>query len=85
MKAKIFSYRVDDVKLKVVNDNLKISKPFNREAILAQLKDAIKDEKFKIDENSLDYKIVDEQLYIEGLVVENQEPKSIGFTSGKYI
>jgi hypothetical protein len=83
MKAKIFSYKVDSVKLKVVNDNLKISKPFNREAILAQLKDAIKDEKFKIDENSLDYKIVDEQLYIEGLMVENHEPKSIGFTSGK--
>ena len=83
MKAKIFSYKVDSVKLKVVNDNLKISKPFNREAILTQLKDAIKDEKFKIDENSLDYKIVDDDLYIEGLLVENQEPKSIGFTSGK--
>ncbi|WP_158992699.1 hypothetical protein [Mucilaginibacter sp. L196] len=83
MKAKIFSYKVDSVKLEVVNDNLKISKSFSRKAIIAQLKDAIKDEKFKIDENSLDYKIVDGQLYIEGLVVENQEPKSIGFTSGK--
>ena len=83
MKAKIFSYKVDSVKLKVVNDNLKISKPFNREAILTQLKDAIKDANFKVDENSLDYKIVDGQLYIEGLIVENQEPKSIGFTRGK--
>jgi len=83
MKAKIFSYKVDNVKLEVVNDNLKISKSFNRKAVIEQLKDAIKDEKFKIDENSLDYKIVDGQLYIEGLTVENQEPKSIGFTSGK--
>jgi hypothetical protein len=83
MKAKIFSYKVDNVKLEVVNDNLKISKSFNRKAIIAQLKDAIKDENFKIDENSLDYKIVDGQLYIEGLAVENQETKSIGFTSGK--
>jgi hypothetical protein len=83
MKAKIFSYKVDGVKLEVVDDNLKISKSFSRKAIIAQVKDAIKDEKFKIDENSLDYKIVDGQLYIEGLVVENQEPKSIGFTSGK--
>jgi hypothetical protein len=83
MKAKIFSYKVDGVKLEVVDDNLKISKSFSRRAIIAQVKDAIKDEKFKIDENSLDYKIVDGQLYIEGLVVENQEPKSIGFTSGK--
>ena len=83
MKAKIFSYKVDDVKLKVVNDNLKISKSFDREAIITQLKDAIKDANFKVDENSLDYKIVDGQLYIEGLIVENQEPKSIGFTRGK--
>jgi len=83
MKAKIFSYKVDSVKLEVVNDNLKISKYFDREAIITQLKDAIKDANFKVDENSLDYKIVDEQLYIEGLIVENQEPKSIGFTRGK--
>jgi hypothetical protein len=83
MKAKIFSYKVDSVKLEVVNDNLKISKSFDREAIITQLKDAIKDANFKVDENSLDYKIVDEQLYIEGLIVENQEPKSIGFTRGK--
>jgi len=83
MKAKIFSYKVDSVKLEVVNDNLKISKYFDREAIITQLKDAIKDANFKVDENSLDYKIVDGQLYIEGLIVENQEPKSIGFTRGK--
>jgi anti-sigma28 factor (negative regulator of flagellin synthesis) len=83
MKAKIFSYKVDDVKLETVNDNLKTSKSFDRKAIITQLKEAIKDENFKVDENSLDYKIVDGQLYIEGLVVENQEPKSIGFTSGK--
>jgi len=83
MKAKIFSYKVDSVKLEVVNDNLKISKSFDREAIITQLKDAIKDANFKVDENSLDYKIVDGQLYIEGLIVENQEPKSIGFTRGK--
>jgi len=83
MKAKIFSYKVDDVKLKVVNDNLKISKSFDREAVITQLKETLKDANFKVDENSLDYKIVDDDLYIEGLLVENQEPKSIGFTSGK--
>lgn len=83
MKAKIFSYKVGGVKLETVNDNLKISKSFDRMAIISQLKDAMKDESFKVDENSLDYKIVDGQLYIEGFAVENQEPKSIGFTSGK--
>jgi hypothetical protein len=83
MEAKIFSYKVDGVKLETVNDNLKVSKSFDRKAIISQLKDAIKDENFKIDEHSLDYKIVDGQLYIEGLAVENQESKPIGFTSGK--
>ena len=83
MKAKIFSYKVDSVKLEVVNDNLKISKSFDREAVITQLKETLKDANFKVDENSLDYKIVDDDLYIEGLLVENQEPKSIGFTSGK--
>jgi anti-sigma28 factor (negative regulator of flagellin synthesis) len=83
MEAKIFSYKVDGVKLETVNDYLKISKSFDRKAIIAQLKDAIKDKNFKVDEHSLDYKIVDGQLYIEGLAVENQESKSIGFRSGK--
>jgi len=83
MKAKIFSYKVDGVKLEIVNDNLKMSNSFDRKATIMHLKDAIKDESFKIDEQSLDYKIVDGQLYIEGLMVENQEQKSIGFMNGK--
>jgi len=83
MEAKIFSYKVDGVKLETVSENLKISKSFDRKAIIAQLKDTLKDENFKVDEQSLDYKIIDGQLYIEGLIVENQEKKSIGFMSGK--
>jgi hypothetical protein len=47
------------------------------------LKEALADENFKIDERSLDYKIVDGQLFIEGIMVENETPKSIGFMSGK--
>ena len=83
MEAKIFTYKVNGVKLDTVNDDFKISKSFDRKAIIAQLKDEIMDENFKIDEQSLDYKIVDGQLYIEGLMVENQEQKSIGFINSK--
>ena len=83
MEAKIFSYKVNGVKLDTVNDDFKISKSFDRKAIIAQLKDEIMDENFKIDEQSLDYKIVDGQLYIEGLLVENQEQKTIGFINSK--
>ena len=77
-----FSYAVDGVKLTPVNDNLSISKEFDRKAILAQLNEAFKDENFRIDERSLDYKIVKGQLYVEGLLVENEIQKSIGFLSG---
>jgi len=83
MESKIFSYKVNGVKLDTVNDEFKISKSFDRKAIIAQLKNEIKDENFKIDEQSLDYKIVDGQLYIEGLMVENQEQKTIGFINSK--
>ena len=83
MQAKIFSYKVDGVKLEAVSDDLKISKSFDRKAIIVQLKDAVKDENFSVDESSLDYKIVDGQLFIEGLMIENQEKKSIGFVTGK--
>jgi ferredoxin-nitrate reductase len=32
---------------------------------------------------SLSYKIKDDQLFIEGLAVENEEPKTVGFRFGK--
>jgi hypothetical protein len=83
MEAKIFSYKVDGVLLEPVDDNLKMSKGFDRKAIIEGLKDLMKKDNFKVDERSLDYKIVAGQLYIEGLVVENEQPKSIGFMSGK--
>jgi anti-sigma28 factor (negative regulator of flagellin synthesis) len=56
MEAKIFSFKVDGVKLETVNEDFKISKSFDRKAIIAQLKDAIKDGNFKVDEQSLEYK-----------------------------
>jgi hypothetical protein len=83
MEAKIFSYKVDGVLLEPVEDNLKMSKSFDRKAIIEGLKELMKKENFKVDERTLDYKIVDGQLYIEGLAVENEVPKSIGFMSGK--
>lgn len=79
MQAKIFSYKVDDIRLEPINEQLKMSKEFDRKAVLEQLKALLKAENYQIDERSLDYKIIDGQLFIEGLAVENHEPKSIGF------
>lgn len=83
MKSKIFSFQVEGIVLEPVNDNLKISKPFDRKVVIEQLKELLNTENFKVDERTLNYKIRDSQLYIEGLAVENEEPKSIGFMSGK--
>jgi hypothetical protein len=79
MQVKIFSYKVEGILLEPVNALLKTSKDFDRKAVTEELKNIFTIENYKIDERSLDFKIIDGQLYIEGLAVENQEPKSIGF------
>jgi hypothetical protein len=83
MDAKLFSYKAEGIILEPVNGQLKLSKNFDRKLLLEQLKDLMQAENFKIDERTLDYKIIDGQLFIEGIAVENQEPKLIGFMSGK--
>lgn len=83
MNAKIFSYKVDEVILKASSDQLKLSKSFDRKAILEPLKAAFAEDNYKIDETSLNYKVIDDQLFIQGLAVENEEPKTVGFKFGK--
>ncbi|WP_121809331.1 hypothetical protein [Mucilaginibacter kameinonensis] len=83
MESKIFSYKVDGVALEPVNDQLSISPVFDRKELLTKLKDLFKDDDYKLDERSFDYKIKDGQLYIEGAVTKHVEAKSIGFMSGK--
>jgi hypothetical protein len=79
MKSKIFSYKVEGVLLTAVDDNLQLSEAFDRKAVLEHLKEVVKTGNWKVDERSLDFKIVDGQLFIEGIVTENEEPKIIGF------
>jgi len=79
MQAKIFFYKVEGIQLEQVSESLKTSKDFDRKAVLEELKALFKADNYQLDERSLDYKIIDGQLYIEGLAVENQAPKSIGF------
>jgi hypothetical protein len=79
MQAKIFSYKVEGITLEPVTDNLKTSKDFDRKEVIEQLKTIFKADNYQVDERSIDYKLVDGQLYIEGLIIEIQEKKSIGF------
>lgn len=83
MESKIFSYKVDGVALEPVNDQLSISPVFDRKELLTKLKDLFKDDDYKLDERSLDYKIKDGQFYIEGVATKHVEAKSIGFMTGK--
>ncbi|MEO6978801.1 MAG: hypothetical protein ABI113_10505 [Mucilaginibacter sp.] len=83
MNAKMFSYKVEEVLLEQHSDQLKLSKSFDRKAILEPLKESFAADNFKIDESSLNYKLIDDQLYIQGLAVENEEVRTVGFRFGK--
>ena len=63
-------------------DGFRESVTFNRKELLEKIKKALKKDNFKPDEQSIDYKIIGGQLYVEGLAVRIQEPKSIGFMTG---
>jgi len=83
MNAKIFSYKVPKIVLQAQTDSLQISPSFDRKAILEPIKEMFSAENYKLDEASISYKLIDEQLYIQGLAVENEEPKTVGFRFGK--
>jgi len=83
MNSKIFSYKIQGVVLAPLNDHMKVSQSFDRKTVISQLNEMIKKENYKIDERTLSYKIIEDQLYIEGVIIENEQPKSIGFLSGK--
>lgn len=83
MSIKIFSFKVDGVVLETQNEQLKLSPSFDRKDVLAPLKERFKAEHYKIDETSLSYKLIDDQLYIQGIAAENEAPKTVGFQFGK--
>lgn len=83
MESKIFSYKADGIILTPVDDQLSISPVFDRKELLSKLKDLFHDDDYKVDDRTLDYKIKDGQLYIEGVVTKQVPAKSIGFMGGK--
>ncbi len=83
MKAKIFSYQVEGIVLEAQDDQLKLSPSFDRKAVLVPLKERFEAENYKIDEASLSYKLIDDQLFIQGLAIENEAPKTVGFQFAK--
>ncbi len=82
MVTKVFSYRAG-VMLEPFNDNLKLSRGFDRKEILEQVKETLKEQNFTVDEGSVSFEIKENELYVEGLASDVSERKSIGFMSGK--
>ena len=83
MEAKFFSYKIDSITLQLINDNIKLSDAFNKKDLLNPLKELLKEQQFKIDPATVEYKIVNDQIMITGMAIKDEEPKSIGFMSGK--
>jgi hypothetical protein len=78
-----FSYKVESVTLKTVDDTLRTTTSFVTKDIIEQINQKLKAQNFKVDESSLRSKYTDDHFYIEGFAVEIQEPKTVGFMSGR--
>jgi hypothetical protein len=83
MNTKIFSYKVEGIVLETQDEQLKLSPIFDRKEVLLPLKERFEAENYKMDEASLSYKLIDDQLFIQGLAVKIEAPKSVGFQFGK--
>lgn len=81
MEAKLFSYKAEGVVLEPFNDQIKLSPIFDRKELVEKIKEILKVDGFQPDEHSLQYKIEEGQLFIQGLAVKQQENRSIGFMS----
>ena len=78
-----FSFKVENVSLQATNDTLRTTTPFVTREVIDQINEKLKAQNFKVDESSLRPKYTDDQLYLEGFAVEIQEPKTVGFLSGR--
>ncbi len=78
-----FSYKVENITLQATDDTLRTTDSFITRELIDQINEKLKDRKFKVDESSLRPKYLNDQFYIDGFAVEIQEPKTVGFLSGR--
>lgn len=78
-----FSYKVTNITLQTVDDTLRTTTSFVTKDLIEEINQKLRAQNFKVDESSLRSKYVDDQLYIEGFAIEIQEPKTMGFMSGR--
>jgi hypothetical protein len=78
-----FSYKVESITLQATDDTLRTTDSFITRELIDQINEKLKARKFKVDESSLRPKYLNNQFYIDGFAVEIQEPKTVGFMSGR--
>jgi len=78
-----FSYKVEGATLHTIDDTLRTTNSFITRNIIDEINQKLKPQNFKVDESSLRSRYADDQLFIEGFAVEIQEPKTVGFLSGR--
>lgn len=78
-----FSYRVADISLQKVDEDLQVTNSFITREIIDQINEKLKDRNFKVDEASLRPKYLEGQLFLDGFAAEIKEPKTVGFLSGR--
>ncbi|WP_295772148.1 hypothetical protein [uncultured Mucilaginibacter sp.] len=78
-----FSYKVTGVTLEAIDENLQITQSFATKAVIDIINEKLKLQNFKVDENTLRVKYVNDQLFLEGFATEIKEHKSVGFLSGR--
>ena len=83
MESKLFSYKAEGIVLEAVNDQIKVSPVFDRKELVEKIKEILNVDGFKPDEHSLQFKIEEGQLFVQGLAVKQQENRSIGFFNQK--
>lgn len=78
-----FSYKVESITLQTIDETLRTTNSFITRDIIDSINQKLKEKNFKVDESSLRPKYLNDQLFIEGFAIEIQEPKTVGFLSGR--
>ena len=78
-----FSYKVGNITLSTINDDLKLTDAFLISDVIDHLNEVLKEKNHKVDETSIRLKFVDDQLYAEGFASEIREKREVGFLSGR--
>jgi len=78
-----FLFKTEGIKLQHLDETMQITDPFITRDIVEQINEKLKRQNFKVDENSVRPKYINNELYLEGFAREIQEPKTVGFFSRK--